>query len=1238
MPHKGPHISIAPDFVVNRILRINLQDFAEWPESVRHLAIEIAEELFLVAYNPFVDAATVKASVKERFDREVFSLAHHYANCIGEGITLFWSAHEAEAAFRVKLVKTLSEILPADAIVTRPSALVACSTDATDLRMELPLMVVEPANAHEVSDLVKLANELKFALIPRGGASGMTGGSVPMRKRSVVVRVTRFTAISSVDQENMTVTLDAGVITQAAIDAVAKDGFLFTLDPASKTASTIGGNIAENSGGPCAFEYGTTLDNLLSWRMVTPTGEIISVERKNHPRHKIMPDETAVFEVKDMSGGVRSVVELHGSEIRLPGLGKDVTNKALGGLPGMQKEGVDGIITDATFIVHKKPKHSRVMVLEFFGRSMHQAAVVIGQIVALRDSIRKDGDYARLSALEEFNAKYVRAIDYQRKSLRHEGLPISVIILQVDGDEPYLLEKCVQEIAIIVGEQDNVALIVARDEKEAELFWDDRHRLSAIARKTSGFKINEDVVIPMNRIPDFALFLEQLNLECAATAYRHALQELGRLPGMPLEDKDLNREFINVSRVAQGAVPDGMPEEELSDDELEERAVTFLNLMGERYSRLTPKIKKITEYMLASRVLVASHMHAGDGNCHVNIPVNSNDLHMLELAEETAVRVMAEAQEMGGAVSGEHGIGITKIAFLSKDKMDAIRAFKERVDPRDVFNPAKLTQRELPVRPFTFSFNRLINDIRQSGLPDKERLINLLSAVQICTRCGKCKQVCPMMYPKCSYHYHPRNKNMVLGAIIEAIYYSQINKGRPDPSILEDLRSMVEHCTGCGRCTAVCPVKIPSAEVALELRAYLEEEGSGGHPIKTRVLDWLVKNPAHRVPQAVKIAALGQRMQNQIIGLVPHSMRDKLYNPLFSGKGPEPGYRNLYEALHLERGNIFMACPVGTLEKASSVQENAPVFGVNTAFKEAVLYFPGCGGSLLARSIGLSGLALLLRCGVAVILPERHMCCGYPLLSAGADGQFRENRDRNVALLRKTLEQATERGFRVTHVITACGSCRDGIERHDPASWLTPIAAPSSALLSDPPDRASPESPVDVLKHVDITQFLQARLQGTVSESVARQAQLPVLYHTSCHPEWVGVHKVKGVEKQAVAIAALTGGTVLLSPGCCGESGMGSIASPLVYNPLRQRKTDILEQQLTDCSEQSPVLVGCPSCRVGITRCLYNLHDRRPVLHTVEWLATAFFREQWGEKWLRVFRRRIAVKSNAQGVRGVELE
>ena len=99
MPHKGPHVSISAEYVVNRILRINLDEFERWPQSVRQLAIEIAEELFLVAYNPFVSASAVRKSVDEHYQSESQSLAHQYATAISEGITMFWSAHEAELAF-----------------------------------------------------------------------------------------------------------------------------------------------------------------------------------------------------------------------------------------------------------------------------------------------------------------------------------------------------------------------------------------------------------------------------------------------------------------------------------------------------------------------------------------------------------------------------------------------------------------------------------------------------------------------------------------------------------------------------------------------------------------------------------------------------------------------------------------------------------------------------------------------------------------------------------------------------------------------------------------------------------------------------------------------------------------------------------------------------------------------------------------------------------------------------------
>lgn len=250
MPQKGPHISISPDFVVNRILRINIDDFQNWPESVREFAISIAEELFLAAYNPFVNADTVRQSVRAHYDRDSVALAHYYATAISEGITMFWSAHEAEVKFRDHLIEELRKIMPSEGILTDPASLVATETDATDLRMELPLVVVEPDTAEQVAGIVKLANELKFALIPRGGGSGMTGGAVPARRRSVIVSMTRMQSISSIDLEAMTVTCQSGCITQDVINAVNRAGALFSVDPASKLASSIGGNVPRTPAAP----------------------------------------------------------------------------------------------------------------------------------------------------------------------------------------------------------------------------------------------------------------------------------------------------------------------------------------------------------------------------------------------------------------------------------------------------------------------------------------------------------------------------------------------------------------------------------------------------------------------------------------------------------------------------------------------------------------------------------------------------------------------------------------------------------------------------------------------------------------------------------------------------------------------------------------------------------------------------------------------------------------------------
>ncbi|MCR4666549.1 MAG: FAD-binding oxidoreductase [Desulfovibrio sp.] len=1169
MIRKGPHISISQNYVVNRILKINIDDFSEWPESVQTLAISIAEELFLVAYNPFIDVKTVHSSVDATFERESVSLSHYYATAISEGITMFWSAFRAEAEFRDRLVEALCNIIPAECILQDAQVLVAMATDATDLRMELPLLVVEPDTTEQVARIVKLANEMKFAIIPRGGGSGMTGGAVPARRRTVILSMTRLTRIGPIDLETMTMTCQSGVITQDAINAVDKMGALFSVDPASKQASSIGGNISENAGGPSAFEYGTTLDNLLWWRMVTATGEIILIERQNHPRHKILPDENAVFLVKDQLGGVIRSITLRGDEIRRSGLGKDVTNKALGGLPGVQKEGTDGILTEACFIIHKKPHIKRVMALEFFGTSMRPAAVVIKELVALRNRIRENGDYAHLSALEEFNAKYVQALEYQTKSKQYDGLPISVIILQVDGDDSELLDACVKEIVQVVERQDDVDIIVAKDEKEAERFWEDRHRLSVIAKRTSGFKLNEDVVIPVSQIPDFALFLEQLNLECTAQAYRYALQEISRLPDFPMEDTELNQEFAVATKAAKGKVSSS----EISDTDMLLGAQAFMEQLKERYPSLAKKITKIATHMEASRIVVASHMHAGDGNCHVNIPVNSNDPDMLERAEKTAARVMKHCQEIGGEVSGEHGIGITKIAFLSQEKMEALRHFKEQVDPRDVMNPAKLVFRELPVKPFTFSFNRLLNDIRESGLPDKERLISLLTAIQTCTRCGKCKQVCAMTYPEHSMQYHPRNKNMILGMLLEAVYYAQVVNGEIDTRLYDAMRDVVEHCTACGRCMANCPVKIPSGEVALTLRALLDHEGEGGHPIKEWALEFLTKDVASRVPKVAKMASVGQKLQNKFLNFIPQAWKRRMQSPLFSGKGPKMGYTNLYESLKLHRGHIF------TPQEA---YDGMPI----------ALYFPGCGGALFYDRIGLSSLFLLLHAGFAVAIPPKHCCCGYPLLAAGMDVLYEDKLAETRQYLSELLRDLSRKHFTPAYLVTACGTCRDSLER------------------------MHLEETFPNLQQQDVTQLVLPKLDHVLPKINGDSPA--ICYHGACHVEWANIHRIKGQRLICQDLSAATGYAVHLNSGCCGESGMGAMTSPAIYNLLRSRKKDSLKQEF-DNGYEGPILVGCPSCKIGIGRNLLALHEKRQVLHVTEWLSSLID----GEDRRQSFRKKV---------------
>lgn len=1181
MTVRGPHLSIPHISLLPRVFDLTQEQVESWPESVRALAVDLAAELFLLRANPFIPADMVRRSVQAQYSAQASSLAPEYAEALEQALDKFWLEYDADQVFKTALVKRLAECLPAECISDHPNTLVECSTDATDLRLEIPMLVIVPESTSQVQCVVRLANEMGFALVPRGGGSGLTGGAIPVGKRTVILSLSRMKDISRIDVESLVLCAQAGVITLNAIQAAAKQNLLFTVDPASKAASSLGGNISENAGGPFAFEYGTTLDNILSYVMVLPNGESVEVRRRDHPRHKIMAHENAVFDILDHRGRLRETIILPGADIRGPNLGKDVSNKYLGGLPGIQKEGVDGIITEACFTLHPKPAFSRTLCLEFFGRSMHSAMLVINDLVALRDTIRDQGDLVKMSALEEFGSKYVQAIEYRKKSSSYEGEPISVLLVQMDSDDEAALKGAVAAVVDIAGPYENVDVFVAEDAHQAEIFWEDRHRLSAITRRTSGFKINEDIVIPLKVIPEFSDFLENLNLRYLAKSYRKALRVVAELPDVDIQDEFIDMEVDYTARILKGEIT----AKDLSDQEFEVQTHFFFQDLRNRYPGLGESLEKVQAVMRDTRIIIANHMHAGDGNCHVNIPVNSNDPAMLRQAEEAAGEVFKKVLELQGAVSGEHGIGITKIAYLSQDKIHALKEYKAKVDPLNIINPGKLVQREHPLSAYTFSFNRLIHDLRQSGLPERDRLIRLLTNIQTCSRCGKCKQVCPMYLPEKGLLYHPRNKNLSLGTMIEAVFYTQLQSGQPDSDLLKKLGRLMEHCTSCGKCMAACPVKINTPGVVLELRGYLEGKGAGGHPFKTRILNYLAGGPSSRLPRAAKFMAVAQNLQNKAVGLIPAVWRQRAQSPLFRGQGASLELHNLAETLHLHKGAFFS--PKGTAQ--------------NPRDKETVLYFPGCGAGLFFRSIGLATIWLLLEADCQVIVPESHLCCGYPLLASGCEKAFQANRRQNIKALNLLLAKAREQGFSVSHLITACGSCREGLRDY---------------LLS--PGTGSP------LIQQDAMQFVLQRLGGNHKQTVSPGRE--ILYHASCHSEWSGVDGVKSGQLYAQALSRHLNTPVRVSAHCCGESGLGAMTSPAIYNKLRHRKINQLRQDIAQAQPGEPILVGCPSCRIGLTRCLKEMGQSREVLHAVEYLTGILA----GVKWKQTVRDRIMLSKHAQ--------
>jgi FAD/FMN-containing dehydrogenase len=328
----------------------------------------------------------------------------------------------------------------------------------------------------------------------------------------------------------------------------------------------------------------------------------------------------------------------------------------------VQKEGTDGVITSAEFVLYPAYPHQRTLCLEFFGPDFDEASEVIQEIAR---SMPNRGEEA-LSALEHFDDQYVKAIGYETKAPRAES-PKAVIIVDVVGHTAEQVARGVATLKGILAPRPGTALTEARDAAESKRFWADRKKLGAIARRTNAFKINEDVVLPLSAIGEFALFVDAMNVHeerhSQETFVRRAETYLKSVapPDDPRWPERLET-ALGLCRAALALLQ--------TADEAAVRSLACvaklrqdLQALTRGHGKVAATLEGIWEEVRARLLVLATHMHAGDGNVHVNIPVLSNDRAMLRRADAVVDKVFERVHELGGVVSGEHGIGVTKLRY-----------------------------------------------------------------------------------------------------------------------------------------------------------------------------------------------------------------------------------------------------------------------------------------------------------------------------------------------------------------------------------------------------------------------------------------------------------------------------------------------------------------------------------------------------------------------------------------------
>ena len=369
------------------------------------------------------------------------------------------------------VVEELRAGLAPERVSVDAERLEAYGRDESDLGVYPPDVVVLPETTAEVAHAVAVAARHRLPITPIGARSGRSGGALPLA-RGVAISLERMNRILEIRPEDLIARVQPGVVTGVFQAEVEKHGLFYPPDPNSLDMCFLGGNVAENAGGPRALKYGVTREYVLGLEVVLPTGEVLRTGRQT---------------IKGVAG-------------------YDLTALFVG------SEGTLGVVTEITLKLLPRPRHVATALVVF--RSVQDAARAVSRVLAA-------GVIPRVLELLDDVALQACALTAPYKFPPDAG---AAVLVETDGNDEEQVFAEIVRVAELVQAEASGEVIVAQNEAQRRDIWETRKRLSVNLRALHPLKLSEDIVVPRSRIPDMVRVTREIGARhgLVVATYGHA--------------------------------------------------------------------------------------------------------------------------------------------------------------------------------------------------------------------------------------------------------------------------------------------------------------------------------------------------------------------------------------------------------------------------------------------------------------------------------------------------------------------------------------------------------------------------------------------------------------------------------------------------------------------------------------------------------------------------------------------